>query len=200
MEDLLATDFRTGKPTSFGTIFKAATQLLHHRQVPHVFVGTLALNTYVRPRYTQEIQIICDHSAIGQLDSELNRMAEQVRFGGSIKVEIPTNPAMAHALASTRPAVLFDTTAPVPTALALCWLFLETDDLSSQADAGSLLAAGVLASDELQPLLEHHASHAALIRFGEAKRNVEQGRYSGTYSDSVRARLQRRHQKDADAN
>lgn len=195
MEDLLATDFRTGKPTNFGTIFKAATQFLHHSQVPHVFVGTLALNTYVRPRYTQEIQIICDHSAISQLDSELNRMAEQIGFGGSIKVEAPTNPAMANALASTRRAELFDTLAHVPTALALCWLLLETDDLSSQVDAGSLLAAGVLASDALQTLLEHHSSDAALIRFGEAKCNVAQGRYSGTYGDSVRASLQRRRGK-----
>jgi len=200
MEDLLATDFRTGKPTNFGTVFKVAAQFLHDNQVPHVFVGTLALNTYIRPRYTQEIQIICDHLAIGQVDSELNRIAEQAGFGGSIKVEAPTNPAMTHALASTTPVGLFDTTAHVPTALALCWFFLETDDLSSQVDAGSLLAAGMLASYELQSLLERHASNPALIRFGEAKRNVEQGRYSGTYSDSVRARLQRRQQKDADAN
>ncbi len=200
MKNLIAIDPRTGKPTNFSAAFKAVAQFLHDSKVPHVFVGTLALNTYIRPRYAQEIQLICDHSAIGQLDGELNRIAEQAGFAGSITTETPSHPAMAHVFASTRPAVLFDTPVHVSTALALCWLFLETDGLGSQIDAGSLLAAGVVVSDELQSLLEHHASDAALIRFGETKRNVEQGRYSGTYSDSVRARVQRRQEKDADAN
>lgn len=200
MEDLVAIDPRTGKPTNFGPAFKAIAQFLHNREIPHVFAGTLALNACIRPRYTEEFQIICDYSALGQLGSELNRIAEQAGFCGCITAENPTHPAMTHALASRRQAVLFDTPANLPTALALCWLFLETNDLSSQVDAGALLAAGTVVSDELQSLLEQHASDAAISRFEAAKRDIEQGRYSGGYSDSVRARLERRRQKDAGAN
>lgn len=200
MEDLVRIDPRSGKPTNFGAAFREICDFLGNMEIPHIFVGTLALNIYIRPRYTEEIQVICEYSAIGQLGNELSRLAEQAGFGGSIRAEAPANPAMANALASTRPVELFDTTFHVPTALALCWLFLESDDLYSLVDAGSLLAAEALDGDLLQPLLEHYASHATLIRFGEAKRNVEQGRYSGTYNDSVRARLLRHQQKDADAN
>lgn len=200
MEDLLAITFPTGKPTNFSQAFNAVTQFLHDSQVPHVLIGTLALNTYISPRYTQEIQLICEHSAVDQVDRELKQIAKQAGFSGCIKAEAPTHPAMTHALELTRPVELFGTMVHVPTALALCWLFLEIDDLRSQVDAGTLLAAGVLASDELQSLLERHARDSALIRFGETKRNIEQGRYSSTYSDSVRARLQRLQQKDADAN
>lgn len=192
MEDLVAIDPRTGKPTNFGPAFKAIAQFLHDREIPHVFAGTLALNACIRPRYTEEFQIICDYSAIGQLGSELNRIAEQAGFCGCITAENPINPAMTNALASRRQAVLFDTPASLPSALSLCWLFLETNDSRSHVDAGSLLAAGVVASDELQFLLEQHARDAAITRFEAAKRDIEQGRYSGSYSDSVRARLERR--------
>lgn len=199
MEDLVAFDLRSGKPTNFGAAFKHVAQFLHASEVPYVFVGTLALNTYVRPRVTQEIKLICDSSVCEQFDGVLKRIAAQAGFGGCISAQSPSHPAMEYALASPRMVALFDTYIPVPTAQALGWLLFETNNLNDKVDAGSLLATGVVVSNELQFMLEQHGSQAALIGFQAVKRDIEQGRYSGTYNDSIQARLQRLRHKGADA-
>lgn len=48
MENLLATNALSESPTNFGAAFKRAAQLLQDRQIPHVFIGRLALNTFIR--------------------------------------------------------------------------------------------------------------------------------------------------------
>lgn len=191
MEDLLATNLRSGEPTNFANAFKGVVQLLRKRDISHVLIGTLALNTYVRPRFTDQIQIVCDYAAMDQLVGELRQIAEENAFSGSISALAPELPAMANALKSRVTTSIFETPAVFPSALALCWIFLETDNLCSQVDAGSLIASRAMASNDLKSLLEQHGSDAAFIRFDEIKRNVELGRYEGTYSDLGQHRRQR---------
>lgn len=198
-EDLLATDLRTGGSTYFGAAFKGAVQLLRERAIPHVFVGSLALNNYINPRFTEDIQVVCDHPATDQLADELRLVAEQTEFSGSFKVWTPAHPARAYALASKVPISLFGITAEFPSALALCWLFLESGITQGEVDAGSLLAGGMVRSDELQLLLAQYGSSAALTIFEKIKRYIEQGRYTNTYSDFMRARMQRLRLKAEDS-
>lgn len=192
MEDLLATDSLSGRPTNFGVAFKRAVQFLQSRQIAHVFLGTLALNTCMRPRFTNQIQIVCEHDEMEPLAEEIDRIAAQSAFGGSFRLSKVESAATAYALASRSPKTLFGAPADFPSALALCWTFLESNDLAAQADAGSLLAAGVVSDDELQSLLQRHAYDAALRHLNDLRREIHEGRYSGTYNDSVRARLLRR--------
>lgn len=192
MENLLATDSLSGRPTNFDVAFGCAFQFLQDRQIPHVFLGTLALNTFIRPRFTDEIQMVCEHGTMARLAEEMDRIAVQSAFVGNFRLSSTESDAATFALASRTKKTLFGAPADLPSALALCWTFLENDDLRSQFDAGSLRAAGIVSENDLQSLLQRHACDAALRRLSDLRRDIQKGRYSGTYDDSVRARLLRR--------
>lgn len=195
MENLLATDLRSGEPSNYGAVFKSTAQLLRDRQIPFVFIGTLALDTFVRPRFTDEMEIVCDCNEIEQLADELRLKVEQQAGLVEIKLCKPSSPSLAHALHTKASASCLDTPAYFPTAPSLCWIFLERDDFQSTTDAGTLLAAGVVNRTELATLLEQHGSKQALSRLETVEAAILQGQYQGLqgegYSDSVRARLQR---------
>lgn len=195
MENLLATDARSGKPTNFGAVFKSTAQLLRDRQIPYVFIGTLALNTFIRPRFTDEMEIVCDCVAIEQLADELRLNTEQQAGMVEIRLFSPSSLAMAHALHTKTPEVRFDTPAYFSSALSLCWIFLESDALQSTVNAAELLVAGAVNSTELRTLLGQRGSKQALSRLENVEADIQQGRYSGPdgegYCASVQARLQR---------
>lgn len=197
MDDLLATDARSGKATNFGLALKNTTQLLRGRQIPYVLIGKLATNMIIRPRFTNEIEIVCDFPAVDQLAEELRLNANQHECMVDITLCRPASPPMEHALQHQISRVEFDTPANFASALSLCWIFLERESFQSTVNAGEILVTGAVDITELRTLLVQRDCTAALSRLERVLADIQRERYLGAdgggngYCASVRARLER---------
>lgn len=72
MEDLLSWDIRTGEPTGMDTALAAIINVLNMQRVRYVLIGTLALNLYVRLRFTSEISILCSPNDLPEIRASLS--------------------------------------------------------------------------------------------------------------------------------
>lgn len=196
MDFLFEFDRHTAKPTHFDKVFQSAVQYLHDQQISYVLSGTLALNTFINARYCNEIELICDCDATDVLaDALKQRVLQQTGLGGEFKLWNRVRPAMVYALAYRKPKNLFGVRVDCPTALALCWLLLESHGPYAEINVGSLLLAGLVDMEALQRLLEQNANQRTRDQLKAAKVSILRGEFSGDYSESVRARLLRRQQK-----
>lgn len=191
MEILLATHV-DGRPTNYVETFRGVTRILEADGLQYCFCGTLARNMYLRPRFTDEIEVL---SITEEVENIKALLASEDLAGkpGSVRLQLNSSPNPRHLymLANYRQLTLFGVSARFVCPLALAWDYLESNTPYAESDVGELLLHGHVLASDIQPLLEQHHSSQALEKLAQVCDDVSKGRYSGTYSDSVRARLHR---------
>lgn len=193
LEDHLSINCRSGEPNHIGEVFREMTRFLEQEGEPYVFVGPLALDLYIAPfRYTDEIRIVGTPALAAQIGERIAALSGNKRYE-QVKVlfDCADCPENKHALRNRVKAKLFDTVAPFASPLSLAWLFLEGDLGQDQVDVGQLIYDRAASAEELQALLESHQAQHALDRLAEVQTSIDRGGYSGSYDDSVKARLAR---------
>lgn len=208
MEDLLSIGM-DGQATNFELTFQRGIQALNESGCPYVLVGTVALDTYVRPRFTDEIDFLC------HTDDQLQIAVAMVSSGFIPSQSCRGNPAfitedakvhvnlfgtnsrasLQHAVANPACQQIFDVTARIASPLSLLWIFLESDEIRDKSDAIALIESGLVSPDEIRSLLGLNGSSAALATFDRHYTDIALGKYSGSYNDSVKARILRRQKK-----
>lgn len=194
MEDLLSTNVH-GLPTNFGAAFQEVIQRLEAAGVRYCLVGTLALGMYVRPRFTDEIEVLGDPDGFARTKEFLSALsgvghADKV----SIRLTAASRPEALHALANCRRLTLFGMLSRYASPLSLAWMLLEGREPYSDHDIAQLLMGELVTVDEIEQLLDRHLATEARNRLTAIRSAIGEGRYSRTYNDSVKARLARRGQ------
>lgn len=194
MEHLLSTNIH-GLPTDFGAAFQETIQRLEAAEAGYCLVGTLALGMYVRPRFTDEIEVLSKAEDFGRAKELLAAPggadhAKEV----SIRMTAASRPEALHALANCRQLTLFGMLGRFASPLSLAWMLLEGSEPYADHDVAQLLMGEVVTTGEIEQLLERHFATEARNRLAAIRSDIDEGRYSRTYSDSVKARLARRGQ------
>jgi hypothetical protein len=201
MEDLLSTGI-DGQATNFETTFQRGIQILNESGCPYVLVGTVALDTHVRPRFTDEIDVLCHNDAQSQIEAALissGFIPNQSCCGNSkfitedakVHINLFGNNSRARRYALSYPIYrqVFAVTTRIASPLSLLWIFLESDEIRDKADAIALIESGLVSPDEIRPLLNQNGATGALATFDRLHTDIALGKYSGSYNDSVKARI-----------
>ncbi len=194
MEDLLSTNLH-GQPSNYGAVFREVTQRLETASIEYCLVGTLALGMYVRPRFTDKIEVLCDTDGFARAKELLAALdgadhADEV----SIRLTVASPQGGVHALANCQQLALFGTLGKFASPLSLAWMFLESVEPYADHDVAQLLIDGPVTANDIEQLLERHLATEARNRLAAIHSDIDKGRYSRTYSDSVKARLSGRGQ------
>lgn len=190
MEGLLSIDAH-GDASKYSDVFLEVTRRLEVAGIDYAFAGTLALDMYVRPRFTDEIEVFCRTVDLGQAE----RLVASISKGEHatkicIRLGANSRPGHLHALANSRQLALFGTLARFASPLSLAWNLLESTAPYADHDVSQLLIQKVVGADELKRLLDLHSSAQATERLAEIINRLDRER--STYNDSVKARLARR--------
>src|SRR5438067_8952341 len=124
-------------------------QLLEAHNVRYVIGGANALSLYVRPRMTVDVDAFVDPTRKADIDKLLAAEFEVVKIGGfhskfkhaDVEIDILYAGASAEdfALANARDAVILGTKLKAPSAEALLWLYLVSEQERNFVDALNLL-------------------------------------------------------------
>ncbi|MDD4911065.1 MAG: hypothetical protein PHP57_02110 [Sideroxydans sp.] len=203
MEDLLAIGM-DGEATNFDKLFRLAIGVLDSAGYSYALAGTLALDLYVRPRFTDQINILCQPDQHAQIVSALTASGLAITqtalsiatlkaddAKGYVVLNGRDSSATRYALMHATQRQVFSVAARVVSPLALLWLFLECDEMQHHADAIALIESGLVSPDEIHDLLTSEGASAALTMLEQLQADIQQARYTRSYSDSVKARIQR---------
>jgi hypothetical protein len=195
MENLLATAI-DGRPTNYRETFRGLVSVLDTAKLEYCLGGVLALNMYMRPRFTDEILVICSFGVAEECDVLLK---QQSVLKPDMRVKLRSNSvdcwANRYALDNKTTKSVFDTTAQFASPIAILCTLLESEDLQDEVDAGQLLHAELIENDQIDRLLKQHQAKHAAERLVRVRASITAGGFSGTYNESVKARLQRMKQK-----
>lgn len=203
MEDLLAIGM-DGEATNFDKLFRRAIGVLDSAGYSYALAGALALDLYVPPRFTDQINILCQHDEHAQITSALTASGLVITQSapsiatlkaadakGHIILSGSDSSAMRYVLMHASQRQVFSVAARVVSPQALLWLFLESDEIQHHADAIALIESGLVSPDEIQGLLTREGAGEALAKYMGLWADIRDGRYAHTYSDSVKARILR---------
>lgn len=204
MEDLLAIGM-DGEATNFDRLFRRAIEVLDSAGYSYAVAGALAHDLYVRPRFTDQINVLCQNEEHAQIVSALVASGFTVTRTALGIATLKTDDAkgyvvltggnsnvMRYALAHATQRQVFSVAARVVSPQALLWLFLESDKMQHHADAIALIESGLVAPEEIHDLLACEGAGGALARLDLLQADIQRARYARSYSDSVKARLSRR--------
>lgn len=203
MENLLASGM-DGEATNFDKQFRLAIGVLDSAGYSYALAGALALDLYVRPRFTDQIHILCQHDEQAQIESALTTSGFTITQSAQNITTLNADDAKGHVVlngrdsSATRYALMqatqrqvFSVTARVVSPQALLWLFLESNEMQHRADAIALIESGQVSPDEIHDLLSREGGSAALTMLEQLQADIQQARHTRSYSDSVKARIQR---------
>jgi len=176
MEDLLSWDIRTGEPTGMDAALAGTINVLNMLRVRYVLIGTLALNFYVRPRFTSEISILCSANDLPEI-RELLSLNGYGNGRAAIDVNAATSQAQRFALMHSSSKTIFTIDVLVAAPLALLWLYMEGDGLQDDVDAALLIMRGCIEPASVIELIANSGSEAAKAAWNRIYAEIHQGRY-----------------------
>jgi hypothetical protein len=170
--------------------------VLNAAKLEYCLGGALALNIYIRPRFTSEILVICSADVMEECTVLLMR-ASVLKSDMTVTLRFNSGDCWSnrYALDNRITRSVFDTTAQFASPTALLWLFLESEDFQDEVDAGQLLHAGLIENDQIERLLELHQAKRAAERLVRVRKAIAAGGFTKTYNESMKARLERMKQK-----
>ncbi|MDO8775123.1 MAG: hypothetical protein Q7K57_41730 [Burkholderiaceae bacterium] len=178
MEDLLSWDIRTGEPTGMDAALAETINVLDGLRVRYVLIGTLALNMYVRPRFTSEIRILCSANNLPEIRASLSR-DDYGNGRAAIDVKAAISQAQRFTLMHSMPSAIFATGVLVAAPLALLWLYLVGDGLQDDVDAAQLVMLGCIEQTSITALLAASGSRTAIAAWNRVNAEIQQRRHSG---------------------
>lgn len=176
MEDLLSWDIRTGEPTGMNAALAETIKVLNMLRVRYVLIGTLALNMYVRPRFTSEISILCSANDLAEIRASLS-LNGYGNGRAAIDVKAAISQAQRFALLHSMASAIFATGVLVASPLALLWLYLEGDGLQDDVDAAMLLTCGYGEPPSVMEPIAKNGSEVAVAAWNRINAEIRYGRY-----------------------
>lgn len=197
-----------GEATNFDKLFRRAIGVLDSTGCSYALAGALALDLYVRPRFTDQIHILCPHDQHAQITATLTAAGFAITQSapslatlkaadakGQVVLSGSDSSATRYALMQATQRQVFLVAAMVVSPQALLWLFLENDEMQHHADAIALIESGLVSPDEIHDLLTREGANAALEMLEQLQTDIQQARHTRSYSDSVKARMLRLNSK-----
>lgn len=207
MENLLSIGI-DGHATNYGSTFQRCIQVLEESGCSYVLVGAIALDTYVNPRFTDEIDVLCHVDEWLQIETALTSSgflhnqscrgnSTFITDDGKVRLSLCGNNSRAclHAVANPVCQQIFDVTARIASPLSLLWIFLESNELRRKSDALTLIESGLVSPDEIRLLLDQNGASTARVAFEQFYADIQSGKFASTYSDSVKARIVHRQKR-----
>lgn len=176
MEDLLSWDIRTGEPIGMDAALAETIKVLNVLRVRYVLIGTLALNLYVRPRFTSEISILCSANDLPEIRASLS-LDEYGNGRTAIDVKAAISQAQRFALSQSMPRAIFATGVLVASAMALLWLYLDGDGLQDDVDAAQLITFGCIEPTSVTALLAASGSDDAITAWNRINAEIRYSRH-----------------------
>lgn len=177
MEDLLSWDIRTGEPTGMDAALAGTINVLNMLRVRYVLIGTLALNFYVRPRFTSEISILCSANDLPEIRESLS-LNGYGNGRAAIDVNAATSQAQRFALMHSSSKTIFTIDVLVAAPLALLWLYLDGGGLQDDVDAALLIMRGYAEPASASAIFAASCSWAAIAAWKRIKAEIRCGRHT----------------------
>lgn len=149
----------------------------------YVITGRLALCVYVKPCFTDRIDVLCREGTA----AEVAALMPAARIAINIR-QVESRPDQ-QALDMPLTVDVFGMAARFICPEYLLWQCLSNDDAQSSADAIALIQSGVFNVSSFCDMLAHHDAWLALDRFQQMWMRAKMQQ---SYSESVALRLSRR--------